>query len=106
VLVKRLPDGEDEIEIGWHFHPDSWGEGLASEVAGALLACGFEEGLDEVWAVTQLDKHRSVAVCRRIGMRNRPLVSPAEPDVLGRRARRPTAIAGARLGRPAVIRLA
>ena len=69
VLLKPLPDGDGEIEIGWHFHPDSWGQGLASEAAAALLACGFADGLDEVWAVTHLDNHPSIAVCRRLGMR-------------------------------------
>ncbi len=69
VLLKPLPDGEGEIEIGWHLHPDSWGKGLAGEAAGALLARGFAYGLAEVWAVTHLDNHRSAAVCRRIGMR-------------------------------------
>lgn len=69
VLLKPLPDGDGEVEIGWHFHPDSWGRGLASEAAGALLARGFAQGLDEVWAVTHLDNFRSIAVCRRIGMR-------------------------------------
>jgi RimJ/RimL family protein N-acetyltransferase len=69
VLLKPLPNGDGEVEIGWHFHPDSWGRGLASEAAGALLERGFAQGLDEVWAVTHLDNVRSVAVCRRIGMR-------------------------------------
>jgi RimJ/RimL family protein N-acetyltransferase len=68
VLLMPLPDGEGEVEIGWHFHPDSWGKGLATESAGALLARAFADGLDEVWAVTDLDNHRSAAVCRRIGM--------------------------------------
>lgn len=68
VVLKRLPDGDGEVEIGWHLHPDSWGKGLASEAAGALLARGFANGLEEVWAVTYLDNHRSIAVCRRIGM--------------------------------------
>jgi RimJ/RimL family protein N-acetyltransferase len=68
VLLKPLPNGDGEVEIGWHFHPDSWGKGLASEAAGALLARGFEGGLSEVWAVTHLDNHASMAVCRRIGM--------------------------------------
>jgi RimJ/RimL family protein N-acetyltransferase len=27
VLLKPLPDGGGEIEIGWHLHPDSWGRG-------------------------------------------------------------------------------
>lgn len=69
VLLKPLPDGDGEVEIGWHFHPDSWGRGLATESAAALLARGFAEGLDEVWAVTDLDNHASAAVCQRIGMR-------------------------------------
>jgi RimJ/RimL family protein N-acetyltransferase len=69
VVLKPLPDGDGEVEIGWHFHPDSWGRGLASEAAAALLARGFADGLEEVWAVTHLNNHRSIAVCRRIGMR-------------------------------------
>jgi RimJ/RimL family protein N-acetyltransferase len=69
VLLKPLPDGEGEVEIGWHFHPDSWGKGLATEAASAVLARGRRDGLDEIWAVTYLDNERSAAVCRRIGMR-------------------------------------
>ena len=69
VVLRPLPDGDGEVEIGWHLHPDSWGRGLASEAAGALLARGFTDGLDEVWAVTDVNNHPSMAVCRRIGMR-------------------------------------
>src|SRR5262245_45631635 len=69
VLLKPLPDGEGEVEIGWHFHPDSWGRGLATEASGALLARAFADGLSEVWAVTHLDNDASMALCRRIGMR-------------------------------------
>jgi len=69
VLLKPLPNGDGGIEIGWHLHPDSWGRGLATEAATAVLAHGFAKGLDEVWAVTYLDNARSVAVCRKIGMR-------------------------------------
>ena len=54
VLLKPLPNGAGEIEIGWHLHPDSWGRGLATEAAGALLRYGFELGLTEIWAVTHL----------------------------------------------------
>jgi RimJ/RimL family protein N-acetyltransferase len=68
VLLKPLPNGEGEIEIGWHLHPDSWGRGLASEAAAALLARGFAGGLEEIWAVTHLENHPSIRVCRRIGM--------------------------------------
>jgi RimJ/RimL family protein N-acetyltransferase len=69
VILQRLPDSDGEVEIGWHLHPDSWGQGFASEAAAAVLARGFANGLAEVWAVTDLENHRSAAVCRRIGMR-------------------------------------
>ena len=59
VLLKPLPDGAGEIEIGWHLHPDSWDRGLATNAARALLARGFALGLSEVWAVTHLDNQRS-----------------------------------------------
>jgi RimJ/RimL family protein N-acetyltransferase len=70
VILKPLPDGEGEVEveIGWQLHPDSWGNGFASEAAGAVLERGFADGLPEVWAVMYLDNHRSALVCRRIGM--------------------------------------
>jgi RimJ/RimL family protein N-acetyltransferase len=69
VILKPLPDGQGEVEIGWQLHPDSWGNGFASEAAAALLDRGFSQGLQEVWAVTHLDNRPSIAVCGRIGMR-------------------------------------
>jgi RimJ/RimL family protein N-acetyltransferase len=69
VLLKPLPDGDGEIEIGWHLHPDSWGRGLATEAAHPLLARGFELGLEEIWAVTDPKNQRSAHVCEKLGMR-------------------------------------
>jgi RimJ/RimL family protein N-acetyltransferase len=69
VLLKPLPGGADDIEIAWQMHPASCGRGLATEAAGAVLARGFENGLNEVWAVTYLDNHRSARVCTKLGMR-------------------------------------
>jgi RimJ/RimL family protein N-acetyltransferase len=69
VLLKPLPDGAGEIEIGWHLHPDSWGRGLATEAARPVLARGFALGVTEIWAVTHPDNHRSVRVCEKLGMR-------------------------------------
>jgi RimJ/RimL family protein N-acetyltransferase len=68
-MLKPLPNGEGEIEVGWRLHPDSWGRGYATEAGAALVAAGFDEGLDEIWAVTNLDNPASMNVCRRIGMR-------------------------------------
>jgi RimJ/RimL family protein N-acetyltransferase len=69
VILQPLPDGDGEVEIGWHLHPECWGRGFATEAARAVLARGFASGLPEVWAVTDLNNHRSAAVCGRIGMR-------------------------------------
>lgn len=69
VLLKPLPEGAGEIEIGWHLHPDSWGRGLATDAARPILARGFALGLTEIWAVTHLDNQRSARVCEKLGMR-------------------------------------
>jgi RimJ/RimL family protein N-acetyltransferase len=68
VILNELPDGDGEVEIGWQLHPDSWGQGFATEAAGAVVKLSLADGLPEIWAVTYLDNHRSAAVCRRIGM--------------------------------------
>ena len=68
-LLLPLDGGEhDEVEIGWHFHPDSWGQGLASESARAVLDHGWAHGLPEIHAVVRPGNDASMAVCRRIGM--------------------------------------
>jgi RimJ/RimL family protein N-acetyltransferase len=71
VPLVPLPDGDGGVEIGWHLHPDAWGRGYASEAATAVLRHGFEGGLEEINAVTNLDNWPSQAVCRRIGMEHR-----------------------------------
>ncbi|MCW2751775.1 MAG: family N-acetyltransferase [Aeromicrobium sp.] len=71
VLVP-IPASKDvdrsDMEIGWHLHPDSWGNGFATEAASALVARGFGAGLTELYAVTKPANGPSQAVCRRLGM--------------------------------------
>ena len=62
------PQPSGDTEIGWHFHPEVWGRGYATEAAAAVLAHAFERGLERVVAVTHADNAASQAVCRRIGM--------------------------------------
>src|SRR5690349_20997098 len=71
VLLLTLPESDGEVEIGWHLHPDAWGNGYAPEAARAILRRGFEAGLPEIHAVTHLDNDRSMSVCRKIGMEYR-----------------------------------
>ncbi|MFI5533843.1 GNAT family N-acetyltransferase [Kitasatospora sp. NPDC051853] len=68
VLLVPLPDGDGEVEIGWHLHPDSWGHGYATEAARGALAKGFADGLTEIHAVVRPGNAPSAAVCRRLGM--------------------------------------
>lgn len=68
VILVRLPDGDGELEIGWHLHPDAWGHGYATEAARAVLTRAFRRGVEEVFAVVRPDNTASIAVCRRLGM--------------------------------------
>src|SRR6478752_5032444 len=75
VLLLTLPNNDHgEVEIGWHLHPDAWGEGYASEAARAVLAHGFAGGLREIIAVSHTDNDASKAVMRRIGMTDHGIV--------------------------------
>ncbi len=75
VLLVPLPEPSDsvpsrgEVEVGWHFHPDAWGRGLATEAARGAIGHGFKAGLPEIYAVVRPDNQASLAVCRRLGMR-------------------------------------
>ena len=73
ILLKPIPlsageNGGEEFEIGWHLHPDHWGNGYATEAANALLARARDAGLSHVVAVTYPDNQRSQAVMRHLGM--------------------------------------
>lgn len=70
VLLKPLPNGDGECEIGWHLHPDSWGNGYATEAARAVLKHAFDGGLSEVHAITHLDNEPSKRVCVKLGLRD------------------------------------
>ncbi len=72
-LLKLLPasgTGEPtgDVEVGWHLHPGSWGRGYATEAGGRLLDYAWEQGFDQVFAVTYPENLPSQAVCERLGM--------------------------------------
>jgi RimJ/RimL family protein N-acetyltransferase len=75
LLLKPIPVSRgqallpaDDVEIGWHLHPDHWGHGYATEAGAAVLARAFAAGLSRVIAVTAPENVASQAVCRRLGM--------------------------------------
>jgi pimeloyl-ACP methyl ester carboxylesterase/RimJ/RimL family protein N-acetyltransferase len=68
IILLPLPDGDGEFEVGWHFHPDAWGQGLASESARGAIEWGFAHGHDEILAVVRPGNGASIALCNRLGM--------------------------------------
>jgi len=73
MLVKPIPVSTGEIdtgdiEIGWHFHPDAWGNGFATEAGVALIKHAFASGLDRLVAVTNPENSASRRVAERLGM--------------------------------------
>lgn len=68
VTLRRIPDGDGEVGIGWTLHPDAWGHGYAREAAQAVLDHGLSLGLPRIWAVMWPGNAPSAAVCRAIGM--------------------------------------
>jgi RimJ/RimL family protein N-acetyltransferase len=70
LLLPLTEDGaaSDEVEVGWHLHPDHQGAGLATEAARAVLGLAESAGISGVVALTDLDNAASQAVARRLGM--------------------------------------
>lgn len=73
VLLVPLPDSAgqvtDDIEVGWHLHPDHWGHGYATEAAKAVLRHAFADlGLARVNAVAYPENSASFNVMRRLGL--------------------------------------
>ena len=59
------------VEIGWRLKRSTWGHGYATEGARECLRVGFERlGLEEIVSFTTMTNLPSVAVMKRIGMRN------------------------------------
>ena len=78
VFIKSIPaSGEStplepsgDTEIGWHVHPDAWGNGYAPEAAIAALDYGFARGLEKIVAVTYPENSASQRVAEKAGMRH------------------------------------
>lgn len=58
----------DEVEIGWHLHPDLWGQGIATEAAATVVGHAHAHGLTRIVAVTHPDNVASQRVALRLGM--------------------------------------
>jgi len=67
-ILLPLPPGHDDLEIGWQLHPDTWGNGYATETTHALATWAFSQDVDEVFAVVRAGNARAAATVRHNGM--------------------------------------
>jgi RimJ/RimL family protein N-acetyltransferase len=69
-IVLITLDGNTEVEIGWRFTREAWGQGYATEAAQAVLDYGFAELLlDPIVAVIAPGNTASMGVAERLGLR-------------------------------------
>lgn len=58
-----------EVEVGWRFREDAWGQGYAKEAAMAALDAAFDRfGAERVVALTVIDNTGSWGLMERLGM--------------------------------------
>ncbi|HIA03004.1 MAG TPA: N-acetyltransferase [Myxococcales bacterium] len=71
---KYLPDF-DEIDLGYRFLPQYWGQGLATEASLACLSYGFKTlGLKRIVGFTDSDNQASMRVLLKLGFVQQPPV--------------------------------
>lgn len=70
------------VEVGWRLARSAWGQGLATEAAGAALDVAFRElRLEEVVSFTTAGNLRSMAVMTRLGMTHDPADDFDHPSI-------------------------
>ena len=86
VLRHLAVGGADEVEVGYGFYPEYWGQGLATEVAGACVRIGLARvGLPSVVALTLTTHRASQRVMEKAGLTyEREILHEGLPHVLYR----------------------
>src|SRR5215213_11800622 len=68
VTLRRLPPGDEDLELAWQFAPEYWGNGYATEAAHAVARWGFERSAHELFAVSRPGNERARRLAQRLGM--------------------------------------
>ncbi len=67
--LKVLEDWQGEVDLGYRFLPEYWGQGLATEASRAALQYGFEViGLKRVIGLVMPENVASIRVLEKVGM--------------------------------------
>lgn len=79
-------EGVDEVEVGYGFLPEFWGQGLATEIARACVSIGLHQlRLPSLVAITLTTNHPSQRVLGKAGLTyERELTLGGMPQVLFR----------------------
>lgn len=73
----------EEVELGYLFAREKWGNGFATEAARACLKYGFENlGFTKIIALTDVDHTKSQNVLEKIGFTPREVVKTDDGDDL------------------------
>jgi [ribosomal protein S5]-alanine N-acetyltransferase len=67
ITLRRMPPFQEDLELAWQFAPDHWGQGYATEAAGAVADWAFENSAHEVFAVMRPANQRAERLARRLG---------------------------------------
>lgn len=60
----------DEIDLGYRFLPEFWGQGIATEVSEGILTYGFETlQLQRIIAIAMKEHTASIRVMEKVGMK-------------------------------------
>jgi RimJ/RimL family protein N-acetyltransferase len=66
-LIKR--DTQEDVDIGFAFHPDAWGKGYAKEAATACVAFARAQAkLTRLVAITLPNNQSSIKLLRAVGL--------------------------------------
>lgn len=79
-LLKR--DTLDDVDIGFAFLPEYWGQGYALEAAEATMAFGRRQGIKRIIAITSPENVSSMKLLRKLGMtEEKRMAMPGETKI-------------------------
>jgi RimJ/RimL family protein N-acetyltransferase len=68
LAIRLLPPRLVDLEISYQLRPEEWGNGYATEAAGALIRWAFTQNIGELYAVALPSNTRAIATSERLGM--------------------------------------
>jgi RimJ/RimL family protein N-acetyltransferase len=82
-IVSLLDRDElDDVDMGFAFLPEFWGQGLASEASSAVLEFAFTNlGLERIIAITRPDNIGSIKTLQKMGLAYESMTRLQDEDV-------------------------